>query len=323
VPLTPPASVSTVLSLHTRTHTHTGDFDQVEVDKFVEESLKMSRFKHAHVMGLVGVCLDAGSAPYIIMPYMANGSLLKWLKKERKNIVLPEEADEDEVREVGKRLMVMCSQITSGMDYLAADKYVHRDLAARNCMIDTHFLIKITDFGLSEDVFERNYFRQNSSSGEVIRLPIKWMAPESLSDGHFSEKSDVWSYGVTMWEIFSGGKAPYPGTDPLTLMQSLEKGKRMPQPYNAACSQEIYGIMRQCWCMEPGERPTFKELSSNVSKCIERVAGYLQFGFNPFTGGGEGRKGGEMVETEKVDSVEIQVFPPSLPADTVLNSNKT
>ena len=75
----------------------TGDFDQEEVDKFVEESLKMSRFKHAHIMGLIAVCLDAGSAPYIIMPYMANGSLLKYLKKERKNIVLSEEEDEDEV----------------------------------------------------------------------------------------------------------------------------------------------------------------------------------------------------------------------------------
>ena len=77
---------------------YAGDFDQDEVDKFVEESLKMGRFKHAHVMGLIGVCLDAGSAPYIIMPYMANGSLLKYLKKERKNIVLSEEADEDEVK---------------------------------------------------------------------------------------------------------------------------------------------------------------------------------------------------------------------------------
>ena len=74
-----------------------GNFDQVEVDKFVEESLKMSRFKHSHVMGLIGVCLDAGSAPYIIMPYMANGSLLKYLKRERKNIVLLDEVDEDEV----------------------------------------------------------------------------------------------------------------------------------------------------------------------------------------------------------------------------------
>jgi serine/threonine protein kinase len=168
-----------------------GDFDQVEVDKFSDESLKMSRFKHAHVMGLIGVCLDAGSAPYIIMPYMANGSLLKYLKRQRKNVVLLEETDEDEIKEVRKRLMVMCSQIASGMQYLADNKYIHRDLAARNCMIDAHSLIKITDFGLSEDVYERNYFRQLSGSVEAVKLPIKWMAPESLSDGQFSEKSDV------------------------------------------------------------------------------------------------------------------------------------
>ena len=126
--------------------------------------------------------------------------------------------------------------------------------------IDSNFLIKISDFGLSEDVYGKNYFKQ-SSSGEVVKLPVKWMAPESLSDGHFSEKSDVvsilsyfanfstihsatsrilqWSYGVTVWEIFSGGKAPYPGVDPLTLMQLLESGRRMNKPANAAFSDEL------------------------------------------------------------------------------------
>ena len=92
-----------------------GDFDQDVVDKFVEESLKMGRFKHAHVMGLIGVCLDAGSAPYIIMPYMANGSLLKYLKKERKNIVLSEEADEDEVKSLGRiPLVKFCWLVYTG-----------------------------------------------------------------------------------------------------------------------------------------------------------------------------------------------------------------
>jgi serine/threonine protein kinase len=176
-------------------------------------------------------------------------------------------------------------------------------------MIDAHFLIKITDFGLSEDVFERNYFRQGGR-GEVVKLPIKWMAPESLSDGHFSEKSDIWSYGVTMWEIFSGGKAPYPGTDLFTLMRSLEHGHRMPPPYNSACSREIYGIMKQCWEMVPEDRPSFKELSPIISSLIERIAGYLQIGFNPFTGGGgRDRECEEGKEEERDGEKEEEVEP--------------
>ena len=139
---------------HHNVLTSTGEFNHGEVDRFLEESLKMSRFKHAHVMGLIGACVDSGSTPLIIMPYMENGSLLKYLKRERQNIIVSKDNDEDEVcntriimhtkpnlysifmkvEEVHKRLMAMCSQISSGMAYLASEKYVHRDLAARNCM---------------------------------------------------------------------------------------------------------------------------------------------------------------------------------------------
>ena len=122
------------------------------MDEFVEESLKMSRFKHPHVMSLIGVCLDAGPAPYIVMPYMANGCLLDYLRRERDTLVFQESIKDEQVHlqhltrvsqtihftpqvdAVQKRLMVMCNQIASGMEYLAAEKYVHRDLAARNCM---------------------------------------------------------------------------------------------------------------------------------------------------------------------------------------------
>ena len=128
-----------------------------------------------------------------------------------------------------------------------------------NTRIDAHFMIKITDFGLSEDMYVKNYFRQEDNSG--VKLPVKWMAPESLGDGVFSEKSDVvsisykahcekgeqfflipvlqWSFGVTMWEIFSGGKSPFSGIDPLSLLLRLEEGDRMPKPYNTACSDEM------------------------------------------------------------------------------------
>jgi serine/threonine protein kinase len=143
-------------------------------------------------------------------------------------------------------------------------------------------VIKISDFGLSEDVFQRNYYREGVD-GEMAKLPVKWMAPESLSDGHFSEKSDVWSYGVTMWEVFSGGKSPYPGTNPVTLVQMLEEGGRLPKPYNSACSDKIYTMMLTCWEAVPDERPSFKTLYNNGSKIIEGIAGYLEIGFNPFT----------------------------------------
>ena len=133
-----------------------GMFDQNAVDSLMEESIKMKSFTHPNVLGLIGVCIDAGPAPYIVMPYMGNGSLLKYLKKERSQFVVDISADEDEVEkiidkyylrwwkltsftfsqvnEVQRELLSLCLQIASGMEYLAKHKFIHRDLAARNCM---------------------------------------------------------------------------------------------------------------------------------------------------------------------------------------------
>ncbi|XP_064398640.1 plexin-A2-like [Halichondria panicea] len=253
-----------------------GLFSLSDVQSMVCEVNKMQDFDHPHVMSLIGVCLDAGPGVAIVMPYMANGSLISYLKKERSSLELDDDCDIDQILEVRKLLLKMCRQIALGMAYLAEQKFVHRDLAARNCMLDSGGGIRVGDFGLAEDVYASGYFRQNDRAN--VKLPYKWMAMESLNDAIFTEKTDVWSYGVTVWEVFNGGRTPYPAVDPHSLIQLLGEGRRLEKPLNAACSAEISEVMRQCWREDPEERPTFSQLSSTVDKLLTSIAGYTELG---------------------------------------------
>jgi c-mer proto-oncogene tyrosine kinase/anaplastic lymphoma kinase/receptor tyrosine kinase len=223
-----------------------GVFGGADVSNMIEESVKMAKFSHPNVMRLIGVCIDKGTSPYIVMPYMAYGSLLSYLKKQRVELTLANDDDQELVTATQSKLLSMCLQVAKGMSYLADQQFVHRDLAARNCMIDENFILKVADFGLSEDIYARNYFRQgiqNSEGEGCVKLPVRWMAVESLHDGIFSEKTDVWSFGVTLWEIFSLGKIPYPGVDPFSLIQFLDDGGRLGKPANAACSDDMYSCI--------------------------------------------------------------------------------
>lgn len=148
-------------------------------------------------------------------------------------------------------------------------------------MIDSNFVIKVADFGLSENIdHTKEYFRQDLK--DTVKLPIKWMAPECINDGVFSEKSDCWSYGVTVWEVFSGGKTPYPGINVAQLPQQLEAGYRMPKPLNAACTEEIYSVMVQCWDLGPSRRPVFTELVKILSSQLVAAADYMDFNNRTF-----------------------------------------
>ncbi|XP_019858510.1 PREDICTED: hepatocyte growth factor receptor-like [Amphimedon queenslandica] len=171
-----------------------GLFSKSDIHSFVEECITMSNFDDPNILPLFGVSLDLGPAPCIIMPFMSRGSLLSYLEKERPNLTVTDISDKDAVLNVRKQLLCICLQVAKGMFYLASQHFVHRDLAARNCMIDENGIIKIANFGLTEDIYMECYFNQftdESESSKNVKLPVKWMAIESLCHGIFSQKSDV------------------------------------------------------------------------------------------------------------------------------------
>jgi proto-oncogene tyrosine-protein kinase Met len=152
------------------------------------------------------------------------------------------------------------------MDYLSQQKYVHRDLAARNCLLDANISVKIADFGLSRDIYEKNYYRIGT---KVCKLPIKWMSPESIEKRIFNTKTDVWSYGVLVWELFTRGITPYLQINNDFLFRHLKQGNRLPKP--KYCPKVIYAILLKCWSQNPKSRPSFAILSQRIEHIINNL----------------------------------------------------
>ncbi|EDW02236.1 tyrosine-protein kinase receptor torso [Drosophila grimshawi] len=160
-------------------------------------------------------------------------------------------------------LLDIAQQVAVGMDFLAQNKIVHRDLAARNVLISLDRTIKIADFGLSRDVYHENVYRKSGGSG---KLPIKWLALESLTHQVYTSQSDVWSFGVLLYEITTLGGMPYPSISPRDLLQLLRQGHRMKRP--DGCTDELFALMESCWCSIPANRPTFAELKLHLDAMI-------------------------------------------------------
>ena len=161
------------------------------------------------------------------------------------------------------------------MEYLGTMKCIHRDLAARNVLVAKNLVIKIGDFGLARDVHKNDYYRKVGDGW----LPIRWMAPEAVFERKYTSMSDVWSFGVLLWEIMSLGASPYPSDTKMeVIFQMLKEGHRMERPKN--CSIEIYLIMRDCWNHSPDQRPSFSSLVEDFERLLTlaREGDYLDMG---------------------------------------------
>ena len=222
-----------------------------ERQMFEKEVKFMSSLKHSHIVSLIGVCHR--DPAFIMMEYMEDGDLSQFL--QRYNDIVPISTFASKTQITTSTLVFMATQIAGALKYLASHNFVHRDLACRNCLVGENFTVKLADFGMSRNLYQSHYYR---IQGNAV-LPIRWMATESFF-GIFSEKTDVWAFGITMWELFTLAKEdPYSHLTDAQVVDDAVKGVHRlllsrPEP----CPKSVFKIMQQCWAADPKERANFE-----------------------------------------------------------------
>ncbi|XP_062621603.1 macrophage-stimulating protein receptor-like [Saccostrea cucullata] len=226
---------------------HDKGSQDIDVKEFVNEALQMADFHHPNVMTLIGICL-ASEMPLVILPFMGHGDMLTYIRDKNNVMTL-------------LNILHFAADIARGMEYLTLQRVVHRDLAARNCMLGDDKTVVVADFGLSRDIYEKNYY---CVSNKNCKLPVKWMAPESLEKGLFTTQSDVWSFGVVLWELVTRGNKPYPEVDGWDMLRFLKMNRKLQQPQY--CPDVLYSVMSRCWDLDPDRRPIFPELVGEMTR---------------------------------------------------------
>ncbi|XP_014665366.1 PREDICTED: insulin-like peptide receptor isoform X2 [Priapulus caudatus] len=218
--------------------------------EFLKEASVMKAFNCHHVVKLLGV-VSIGQPTLVVMELMGNGDLKTYLRMHRPEI---ENAKHNREPPTDREFLGWAGEIADGMAYLSAKKFVHRDLAARNCMVASDLTVKIGDFGMTRDIYETDYYRKGGKG----LLPVRWMGPESLKDGVFTSQSDVWSYGVVLWEMATLASQPYQGLSNEEVLKYVISGGIMDKPED--CPDQFYELMKLCWQQSQKQRPTFIEI---------------------------------------------------------------
>ncbi|XP_067858356.1 fibroblast growth factor receptor 2-like isoform X1 [Heptranchias perlo] len=240
------------------------DATEKDLSDLVSEMEMMKMIgKHKNIINLLGACTQDGPL-YVIVEFTAKGNLREYLRARRPpGMEYTFDINRVPDEQLTFKDLVSCTyQVARGMEYLASQKCIHRDLAARNVLVTENNVMKIADFGLARDVHNIDYYKKTTNG----RLPVKWMAPEALFDRVYTHQSDVWSFGVLMWEIFTLGGSPYPGIPVEELFKLLKEGHRMDKPAN--CTNDLYMMMRDCWHAVPSQRPTFKQLVEDLDRIL-------------------------------------------------------
>ncbi|XP_058683649.1 angiopoietin-1 receptor isoform X4 [Poecile atricapillus] len=222
---------------------------------------------HPNIINLLGACEHRGYL-YLAIEYAPHGNLLDFLRKSRVLETDPAFAIANSTASTlsSQQLLHFAADVARGMDYLSQKQFIHRDLAARNILVGENYVAKIADFGLSRG--QEVYVKKTMG-----RLPVRWMAIESLNYSVYTTNSDVWSYGVLLWEIVSLGGTPYCGMTCAELYEKLPQGYRLEKPLN--CDDEVYDLMRQCWKEKPYERPSFAQILVALNRMLEDRKTYV------------------------------------------------
>ncbi|NWW76550.1 FES kinase, partial [Climacteris rufus] len=212
--------------------------------KFLQEARILKQYRHPNIVRLIGVCTQKQPI-YIVMELVQGGDFLTFLRSEGPHLRV-------------KELVKMTENAAAGMEYLESKHCIHRDLAARNCLVTERNTLKISDFGMSREEEDGIY----ASTGGMKQIPVKWTAPEALNYGRYSSESDVWSFGILLWEAFSLGAVPYANLSNQQTREAVEQGVRLDSPDQ--CPEEVYQLMQRCWEYNPCKRPSFSTIHQDL-----------------------------------------------------------